>query len=391
MPKISVIIPIYNVEKYLRQCLDSIIDQTLEDIEIICIIDGSPDNSINIVKEYASIDNRIIVISQENKGLSASRNCGLKKAMGEYVYFMDSDDILDTQALEYLYKNANEYNLDLLCFDACCFSDDNGMDYIVKKNENYYIRQYDYPVFCMGIEMFSMMSQNNEFRSGVWIQLYRRDYLLKYNFLFHEGVLHEDNSFSILSMVFANKCGYVHKSYFHRRYRKDSIMTSAERFFNSYGYYIAYKDLENKQDMFNIFNTNQQEYIYKMMNRMLINSRNIYARISEKERSLYKKLEFHEQKNFEILVVKPAEIKVQLNEKQRLLQQTYNEKSSINKKLQQTYEEKHERGIKIKELQKELSEKQHEVETLQNELQTIKNSKIWKIRCMVTKLLKKDN
>ena len=92
MPKVSVIIPVYNVEKYLKQCLDSVVNQTLKDIEIICVNDGSTDNSLEILEEYAQKDNRIIIISQENQGQSVARNIALEKATGEYVGFVDSDD-----------------------------------------------------------------------------------------------------------------------------------------------------------------------------------------------------------------------------------------------------------------------------------------------------------
>ena len=92
--EVSVIIPIYNTEQYLAECLDSVVNQTLSDIEIICVDDGSPDRSIDILMEYAAKDDRIQIIRQENKGLPAARNAGLRVASGDYVYFVDSDDML---------------------------------------------------------------------------------------------------------------------------------------------------------------------------------------------------------------------------------------------------------------------------------------------------------
>lgn len=102
-PFVSVIIPIYDVEKYLPACLESIVNQSLKNIEIICVIDGSPDHCQKIVESYATYDDRITMLVQRNMGLSASRNHGFKEAKGEYVYFMDSDDILDYNALKELY------------------------------------------------------------------------------------------------------------------------------------------------------------------------------------------------------------------------------------------------------------------------------------------------
>ena len=115
-PKISVIIPVYNVEKYLRECLDSVVNQTMRDIEIICINDGSTDNSLDILKEYAAKDDRIIVINQTNGWLSAARNSGLKIARGEYIQFVDSDDYLELNACETAYKYALQYNADVVVF-----------------------------------------------------------------------------------------------------------------------------------------------------------------------------------------------------------------------------------------------------------------------------------
>ena len=99
-PKVSIIIPVYNVEQYLPKCLDSIINQTLKDIEIICINDGSIDNSLSILKEYASKDDRIIIIDKENEGQGIARNLGIKKAKGKYIGFVDPDDWVDIQMFE---------------------------------------------------------------------------------------------------------------------------------------------------------------------------------------------------------------------------------------------------------------------------------------------------
>lgn len=100
MPKLSVIVPVYNVEKYLKECINSIINQTLKDIEIICVNDGSTDNSLKILEELSQLDNRIKIINKENGGLASARNAGMKVASGEYYTFIDSDDFIDTNAYE---------------------------------------------------------------------------------------------------------------------------------------------------------------------------------------------------------------------------------------------------------------------------------------------------
>lgn len=108
MTKISIIIPVYNVDKYLSRCLDSVIAQTYKNFEAICVNDGSTDNSLSILNKYAKKDSRIKIITQQNKGPSETRNTGLKKAIGEYICFIDSDDFVHSQYLEILLKNANK-------------------------------------------------------------------------------------------------------------------------------------------------------------------------------------------------------------------------------------------------------------------------------------------
>lgn len=115
MPVISVIVPVYNVEKYLERCLDSIINQTLKDVEIICVNDGSTDNSINILKEYSS---QIIIVNKENGGLSDARNKGLDYASAPYIAFVDSDDWIEETAFEEAYCAIEKYKTDFVCFGS---------------------------------------------------------------------------------------------------------------------------------------------------------------------------------------------------------------------------------------------------------------------------------
>ena len=123
LPVVSIIIPVYNVESYLAECLDSACNQTLKNIEIICINDGSTDNSLNILQEYEKRDNRISIISQDNRGASRARNIGIQHAKGKYIYFLDSDDYLAHDALEMLVNTMETGNLELLLFNANVFGE----------------------------------------------------------------------------------------------------------------------------------------------------------------------------------------------------------------------------------------------------------------------------
>ena len=124
MVEISVVIPVYNVEDYLEECLDSIVNQTFTDLEIICVNDGSKDNSLEILNEYAKKDDRIIVIDQENGGHAVATNVGMEYATGKYLFLMDSDDSLKLDALELTYNAAEEKNVDFVLFQAINYDDE---------------------------------------------------------------------------------------------------------------------------------------------------------------------------------------------------------------------------------------------------------------------------
>ena len=134
-PKISIIIPVYNVEKYLRRCLDSVLNQTFAGWQAICVDDGSPDNCAAILDEYAARDKRFAVIHQKNGGLSDARNAGLKKASGKYVLYLDSDDFLHPQTLEVLNYFADKNNSEMVVFNIDSRAT-KEMENVVKRNED---------------------------------------------------------------------------------------------------------------------------------------------------------------------------------------------------------------------------------------------------------------
>ena len=175
--KVSIIIPIYNHEKYLRECLDSVVNQTMNDIEIICINDGSTDGSLDILKEYAVQDDRIKVIDKENTGVGPSRNVGLECVSGEYVMFLDSDDILRNNACEVAYEKIKESNSDILSFGWHVFTDtDNSVYKKISK---------DYKLVDKNISFL-----NNDWENALktdhpylWNKIYKTDFIKGYRFL----------------------------------------------------------------------------------------------------------------------------------------------------------------------------------------------------------------
>ena len=211
-PKISIIIPVYNVEKYLRECLDSCINQTLEDLEIICVDDCSTDGSYKILEDYQARDPRIKIFKQEeNKKQGAARNKGLEVATGEYIWFIDSDDYIDTKACQILYDAIKEFDVDLLCFSALQFVDTNKSRKFICKY--YYqgipINRIYYPKINWKEIHFSNLNVTP------WAYLTRRTALQ--NFKFRENVWHEDTDFTPILLASVNSFCYItYTAYFYR-------------------------------------------------------------------------------------------------------------------------------------------------------------------------------
>ena len=305
---VSAIIPIYNVADYLAECLECMVNQTLKNMEIICINDGSSDQSLEIIKKFAEADDRFTVINQENQGVSASRNHGIMEAKGEYLYFMDGDDKLALHSMEDLYNVSKKDDLDIMYFNAVCF----GNEIEVKKNQWYFQRKNEYPSITTGSQMFLLHENNKELKVSPCLQFVRKDHILSNHILFHEGVLHEDNAFSILSMLSAKKVGYVNQAYFYRRYRENSIMTMPKNFNHLYGCYMAAKDIADRKDIISKLSEEEQLAVHVVINRLLTDARNRYATMNDTERMKYQNLSLEERLDFEMLVVYPGKIKQDL-------------------------------------------------------------------------------
>lgn len=181
-PKISVIIPVYNTAEYLEKCINCIILQTLSDIEVICINDGSTDNSLDILNTYAKKDKRIIIINQENAGQSVARNIGLDIAQGQYVYFVDSDDTIHEQTLEIMYRVAEKTGCSIVATE-----DINQLSKIKENTQKYQLTEIKYNLHNNPLKHLL----NNIWSSSViWNKLYKREVLKGWRFI--EGIYFED-------------------------------------------------------------------------------------------------------------------------------------------------------------------------------------------------------
>ena len=231
MVKVSVVIPVYNVEDYLGECLDSVINQTLTDIEVICINDGSTDKSLDILNDYASRDSRIIVIDQENGGHAVATNRGMSMAKGEYLYLMDSDDIVDVHALEETVKIADEKDVDFVIFQA--------INYYMDTDE--YIEQENYSMNGLADFVGDSVFNWRDIKDYVfsitvtpWSKIYRRDFIEKNDCKFPEGLVFDDNIFFWEVLFSAERITFYRKPLFKRRWHSASSTMSGNRnFFDS--------------------------------------------------------------------------------------------------------------------------------------------------------------
>lgn len=240
-PKISVIIPLYNTEKYVTEAIETISSQSFQDIEIIIVNDGSTDNSLEIVNNLALEDSRIRVFSKKNEGPSESRNLGLEKARGKYIYFMDSDDLLDKEALTSCYARCETQQLDFVFFDATAFKEDKS----VLVND-YYLRDkiLDNNKIYTGNEVLNILMESNLYRPSVWLCFIRKAYLDKINLGFYPGIIHEDELFAAILHMNAQRIGYIPRPFFNRRVRPSSITSSKYTLWNIDCYLIVISELE---------------------------------------------------------------------------------------------------------------------------------------------------
>jgi glycosyltransferase involved in cell wall biosynthesis len=223
MIKISVILPIYNVASYLEETFDSLIHQSLHDIEIIAVNDGSTDHSEEIVRKYQQQDPRIILLSQVNQGQSVARNHALEHATGKYIYMMDSDDILgNPNALQSCYEYAEKNKADFIFFDGESFSEEimhrtswnTKRTYLLEENKKY-----------NGDYLLNLMLDTKKHNCVVWLLLINHDYLNRIGLRFYPGIIHEDELFTtILTLKSDSIYCLKQQSFIKHRIRSASTM-----------------------------------------------------------------------------------------------------------------------------------------------------------------------
>ena len=276
MAKVSVVVPIYNVEKYLPMCLDSICRQTLEDIEIICVDDGSTDSSPQIIQKYQRKDKRIKCITKKNSGYGNTMNIGFDAAKGEYIAIVESDDYIEPDAFEFLYNIAKQINLDIVKSDYYTFYGDTG------KNE--------YVMTCSDPSFYYMLirSEKNlkifDFRMNTWTGIYKRDFIRQNKIRYNEtsGASYQDNGFWFQTISLAKKMMFVNKAFYH--YRQDnpnSSINSKDKIYcmcDEYDY--IYKFINENPDI-------KKKYLIPYIRRRFYNCMTTYERVSDENKLVF--------------------------------------------------------------------------------------------------------
>jgi len=219
--KISVIVPIYNVEKYIKRCMDSLLKQSFDSYEIIAVNDGTPDKSMEYVYGLQEKYDNIVICERENGGLSAARNTGMARARGKYLLFCDSDDALEENCLSMVYEEAEFKNLDMLLYGA-----ETIWEKETEKKENVYDRGNVIDKVLSGQKLLEELVNKGNYRAPVWMCLIRRKMIVDNNLSFVEKILHEDELFTPIALMKAQRAEYRNWLIYKRYVREGSITTS---------------------------------------------------------------------------------------------------------------------------------------------------------------------
>lgn len=234
--------PVYNTAEYLKASIESILYQSYRSIELIIVNDGSTDESGIILEHYKSQDSRVKLLKQSNSGQSIARNTALDITCGKYIYFMDSDDILNEDALMACYNKAESNNLDLVFFDARIFYDELSEPFGFDYNRKMLL---DSNTVYKGTDVLSLLLDNKLFRAAPWMHFVRRDIIENYSLRFFPGIIHEDELFIPQLYLRSKKVGYIPQDFFSRRVRSNSTMTKKFSQKNIDGYLMVVNELND--------------------------------------------------------------------------------------------------------------------------------------------------
>lgn len=289
-PLVSVIVPVYNMELYLDELFQSLVEQSMQDFRVIVIDDGSSDKSNLIIKDWVSNDPRFMLITQANQGLSASRNNALDYLaklpdVTPYILFVDADDKLDRYALEHLYTKAKQGNLDILVFSGAVFYTPDNLSVDFPHYQTYYNRNAEYNSVYSGLDYLVLAQEADDFRPSACMQFFSYEFLVNSNIRFLRGIVHEDNLFTLNCLLVAKRVAYLNEKLYLRRIREDSIMTRKTSWKNVDGYFrCGVESLNLVHGMEAILSEKQADAIAMLIDAFFKNAFVIYKQISENDR-----------------------------------------------------------------------------------------------------------
>lgn len=300
---VSIIIPVYNTDKYLGECLESVINQTYKNLQVICVDDASTDNSLSILKKYSAIDTRIqIIINENNEGPAFSRNVGFTKTEGKYTYFLDSDDYIKPDAIERLYFYAENNNVEAIYFNSSICGDFGiygrgpSVNYAMEDNDK---KIYDGPT------LFKIMNDKGVYVNSVWRRFWRTDFLVNHNLRFENALrTSEDFPFSVQAILLGKRMMVINET-FHVYRRHDGTITtgaSKEKVINIFKGYCILLDFWREHQ----FETDVDDVLRKYLNDRLISVKRFYFRNKNKVSKDSFELGF-EQHLFEMMIAQEYE------------------------------------------------------------------------------------
>ena len=336
MPKVSIIIPCYNVENYIKECLDSVVNQTLKDIEIICVDDGSTDSTGRILDDYAIKDSRIKVIHKPNSGYGASMNVGIDNATGDYIGIVEPDDYVELNMFEKLHNIAIETQVDFVKSDFFNFCEDMVQNYIQLDNKNTHYNRVINP-----------MKEKSIFHIGIntWTGIYKTDFINSNNIRYNEtpGARYQDQGFWFQTMMFAKSVYILNQAFYHYRYFQTNSSNNPNGFYwiqteYSYIFNLLNQHSDLKKELiqeyncfkFNnyLFNFGKLDKKAKKKHLKMIRSEFIQAlKNKEIEISLFNEYEL---KMFNLLIKNPRKFYRKMTNSQSLLQKIFSVKNIVN-------------------------------------------------------------
>lgn len=240
--KVSIIIPAYNIEKYIEESILSSINQTLKEIEIIIINDGSTDRTLEVIKKYEKIDSRIKLIDQKNQGLSIARNNGLEIAKGKYIYFLDGDDWIENETLNECYNIAENLEIDIIHFNSLKIEEKTKIkNFSYTKGTN-----LDENKIYIGEEFVEECFNKNIFRGEVWFNFIKRELIENLKLKFYPGISYEDILFTMKLQNSNYKIKYLNKIFHNYRIREKSITQSKFSFDKYESKFIIFNELKKE-------------------------------------------------------------------------------------------------------------------------------------------------